>query len=241
MKKSILFFAALLFAFSLMSQDNFMQRIPAYPKTVSADEVNKFLQQLSALKEEIGKKVDVYNTENQAALSKIDPAAVANAYQDMALIQKLQESQQKNTEYQALLMKKQAKIAAYLDSLNLIYRKDFDVFLVKHNEYMSRCSGEVGSGNNCDALLTDLTNAGNKVLMKYWFSDNAEYKKYLAFVRNELEKISIESSILALESGEIGGVVIPHKKDYAEAAFAVDYIKFIEDAFTIDSRLWPMK
>ena len=241
MKKLILFCTAFLFASLLMSQENIMLKIPAYPKTVSADEVDNFKQKLNALKDEIGKKVEVYNTENQAALSKIDPNAVANAYQDMALIQKLQETQQKNTENQALLMKKQERIAKYLDSLNLVFKKDFDPYLAQHTDYMSKCTGEGGNNGNCGAMLTRLTQDGNRILMKYWFGETAGYKKYLGFIRSELEKLTIENSTLALEGSEIGGVVLPHKRDYAEAAFALDFIKFMEDAFSIDSRLWPLK
>ncbi|MFH0893677.1 MAG: hypothetical protein V2A54_04515 [Bacteroidota bacterium] len=243
MKKLFILAVAFAFSFPLFSQESYLQRIPAFPTTSDHEVVNKFLDELSKLRDEIKVKETLYEKENREAAEKLDPAAVAAAYSsgmDVDAVMAMQKRQQDLIDNNNKLAAVQSKIAKYNDSLKALFTIDFNPYEEKRSNYINKCVGEVGSGNNCSSLMADMNALGNKILMKYWFSNGSEYKKYLAMIRSELEKINVLVVVQGMETTEIGGVKIPHKQDLGYVKFALDYISFIQNAWSIDSKLWPM-
>jgi len=244
MKKPVLFCMFYMLCMAAFSQQSYLQKVPPLPGTVSSDAVGAFMEQLTALKEEIDGQVQKFETENQAAASNIDPAAVVAAYTqvnagDIAKMQKKTEEMMANQEKLTRMLEKYQR---YSDSLRAAFHNDLQPYLARHKAYMDRCTGEGGDAAACKGMRSELAKAGKAVLLKYWFDETtAAYRQYLLSIRENVQPLHVLCSVQALESSEVSaGIRYPHKQDLGYLKFTLDYIAFIRDAWSIDSRLWPL-
>lgn len=219
------------------------QDIPPFPAK-SQTAVEAFIQQLITLREELETTTDKFEKENEAAAQNIDPMAVAANYSqnmDAATIQANYERTQEAAANQQRLMALAQKFAAYKDSLENAYNKDFEPFSQQRTNYINHCMGEVGANNNCDALASALNASGDVILEKYYFGKAAAYISYINAYRAEVVPLSILTMNQSLTANEVSmGFKFPHKEDYINLKVKEELIGVILDAFSIDSVLWPL-
>ena len=242
MKTLLLLISALLISLQAFNQKTYLQRIPVFPTSINPDALETFNNQLTALKEEIDAVVAKYEAENQEAASKIDPSAVAAAYSQGMDVMNMQKRTEEMMANQNKLTTMLQHYDNYDDSINSAFKNDLSFFDKKYTAFSEKCTGEGGDAASCNKIKIELNALGKDLLLKYWFDEKtAEYRKYLYSIRDNLQPLHVLCSVQSLESSEITtGIKFPHKEDLGYLKFTLDYISFIRDAWSIDSRLWPM-
>ncbi len=249
MKSICLFFASFCICSFAFSQASYLQRIKDTPSVMSHDAVAAYFLSLDSLQEEVKAKVKIFKAENEAVVKSIDPATISQAYMNYgqtvsaADILAMQSAQQKLIAGQQILNDLQVKFGAQKDSIDALYSKDIDVFNTELSKYMSKCSGEVGSVSQCDAMYAALNQSRTKFLNKYFFGPSALYASFLKEYRVAMPAPAIAAALNAMKSAEITmlGIVLPHIEDLAYLELTNDIIILIKEVFVIEYKLWPGK
>ncbi len=244
LKTLIIVIALFIIPLTAIAQKVYIQKFPKFPVNINQVEVNTFLEKLMALEDEIRQLSDLYESENRSAAENIDPNTVAAMY-SQTNVKNIMNMQKKMEEMQTNQSKLSSLNEKYNDkneNIKSVFNEDFNTYLEKYNEYTAECFGEGGSAELCNSLRSKLGEYGKQILNKYWFDEkSAEYRKYLYAIKEEMQSLHIVCTVQSLESAEsTGGIKFPHKEDLAELNFTLDYISFIKNAWSIESRLWPL-
>lgn len=252
MKIIIIFSVALLVCTALFGQIEYYNSLPKPPAVMKHENVTAYIKAVDSIQSIVNKKITEYKAENEAAVKNIDKSKIAQQYAnygqpgnvDMSIVQKMQTAQQVALADQKRLDDLIAGFKKTKDSIDAVYKIDYEVFYKDYIDWVNTCGGAVEKNQEtaCDNMLGNLNGSRTGLLEKYFFGAGL-YAQYINSYTATVGPVYIEAAKSMADYSELTlmGNTVPHKEDLAYCELVDDLVIMIHDAYNIYPGLWPLE